>query len=897
MSEDIEHIGMPRRSGRYPWGSGKDPYQSSSSFLGRVEELRGQGLTEKQIADAFDISIAKLRAQKAVAKNEQRKADAAQAIALKEKGYSNLAIAERLGVSDGKVRNMLSPSYAEKADTIFATADMLKKNMQNGEYLDIGEGTELRFPQLGLSKEKLASAVALLEDEGYQTFNYKINQLGTNKQTTIKVLTPPGTTFKDLYNNPDKIHIVNEKLADDGKSFLGIRPPENVSSSRIEIRYGNEGGSAKDGLIELRPGVADLSLGNSKYAQVRIAVDGTHYLKGVAVYNPDLKPGTDIVFNTNKSNTGNKLDAMKSLDLNNPDNPFGTTIKAGGQRGALNIVYEEGDWANWSRTISSQVLSKQTPDLARKQLGIDLDNRKLQLDEINKLTNPVVKQRLLTAFADSADSAAIHLKAAAMPRQENKLILPVPSMKDNEVYAPSFKNGESVVLIRHPHGGKFEIPELIVNNRQPDAKKMLGTNPKDAIAVSAKVAERLSGADFDGDTVLVIPNNSRSIKTASPLKALEGFDPKASYPPYDGMRTVDGGTWSKSQHKVVFAEGTQKSTYKQHLMGNVTNLITDMTIRGANDPELARAVKHSMVVIDSEKHSLNYKQSYIDNGIASLKTKYQTSPSNPKAGASTLISRAKSKAVVPEQTLRKASQGGSIDPETGKLVWVKTGRSYVDETGKTIPNTTSTTKMAIVDDAYKLSSGTKIEAVYANHANGLKALANSARKETLSVGTIKQSPSAAKAYAPQVESLKAKLALALENAPLERRAQVIGNSTIKAVVASDPSIKDDKDRYKKLRVQALAAGRAMTGAKRNPIEITDPEWEAIQSGAISNNLLKKIVMHTDVDKLKVLATPRTQIGMSDAQVARAKSLLAAGYTQAEVADAIGVSPSTINKIA
>ena len=146
MSEDIEHIGMPRRSGRYPWGSGKDPYQSSSSFLGRVEELRGQGLTEKQIADAFDISIAKLRAQKAVAKNEQRKADAAQAIALKEKGYSNLAIAERLGVSDGKVRNMLAPSYAEKADTIFATADMLKKNMQNGEYLDIGEGTELRYP-------------------------------------------------------------------------------------------------------------------------------------------------------------------------------------------------------------------------------------------------------------------------------------------------------------------------------------------------------------------------------------------------------------------------------------------------------------------------------------------------------------------------------------------------------------------------------------------------------------------------------------------------------------------------------------------------------------------------------------------------------------------------------
>ena len=896
MSEDIKHIGMPRRSGRYPWGSGDDPYQSNSSFLGRVDELKKQGLTEKQIADAFDISIAKLRAQKAVAKNEQRKADLAQAIALKEKGYSNIAIAERLGVSDGKVRNMLKPGYEEKADVIFATADMLKRNMNDG-YLDIGEGSELRFPQLGLSKEKLESAVALLEREGYKTYNYKVDQLGTDKPTTIKVLVPPGTTFKDVYNNPDKIHLPNEKLADDGKTFLGIRPPENISSSRIQVRYGDEGGSAKDGLIEIRPGVADLSLGNSKYAQVRIAVDGTHYLKGVAVYNPDLKPGTDIVFNTNKSNTGNKLDAMKSLDLNNPDNPFGTTIKAGGQRGALNIVYEEGDWSNWSRTLSSQVLSKQSPDLARKQLGIDLDNRKLELSEIKNLTNPVVKERLLLAFADSADSASVYLKAAAMPRQENKLILPVPSMKDNEVYAPSFKNGESVVLIRHPHGGKFEIPELVVNNRQLDAKKMLGSSPKDAIGVSAKVAERLSGADFDGDTVLVIPNNSRGIKTSNPLKELNGFDPKKSYPPYDGMRTVDGGTWSEAKHKVVFADGATKSNYKQHLMGNVTNLITDMTIRGANDSEIARAVKHSMVVIDSEKHALNYKQSYIDNGIASLKKKYQSSPDSSRTGASTLISRAKSKAVIPEQKLRKASQGGPIDKETGKLVYIPTGRSYTDAKGKTIPNTTSTTKMALVDDAYKLSSGTKIESVYANYANSLKALANDARKSSLSVGTIKQSPSAAKAYSAQVSSLKAKLTLALENAPLERRAQVIGNSTIKAVLASDPSIKDDKDRYKKLRVQALAAGRAMTGAKRNPIEITDPEWEAIQSGAISNNLLKKIVMHTDVDKLKALATPRTQIGMSNAQIARAKSLLAAGYTQAEVADAIGVSSSTINKIA
>lgn len=32
--EYLEHYGMPRRSGRYPWGSGKEPFQSSRDFLG-----------------------------------------------------------------------------------------------------------------------------------------------------------------------------------------------------------------------------------------------------------------------------------------------------------------------------------------------------------------------------------------------------------------------------------------------------------------------------------------------------------------------------------------------------------------------------------------------------------------------------------------------------------------------------------------------------------------------------------------------------------------------------------------------------------------------------------------------------------------------------------------------
>src|SRR5699024_7671332 len=121
-----------------------------------------------------------------------------------------------------------------------------------------------------------------------------------------------------------------------------------------------------------------------------------------------------------------------------------------------------------------------------------------------------------------------------LPRTEQHVLIPIPGMKDNEVYAPKYNQGERVVLIRHPHGGIFELPELIVNNRNPQASKVLGKNPRDAIGINAKVAEQLSGADFDGDTVLVVPNNSGSVKTSRPLKSLQEFDPKTEYKGFEG---------------------------------------------------------------------------------------------------------------------------------------------------------------------------------------------------------------------------------------------------------------------------------------------------------------------------------------------------------------------------
>ena len=46
--KSFKHYGTPRHSGRYPWGSGKNP-QRHKTLLGRVEDLKKQGLTQAQI--------------------------------------------------------------------------------------------------------------------------------------------------------------------------------------------------------------------------------------------------------------------------------------------------------------------------------------------------------------------------------------------------------------------------------------------------------------------------------------------------------------------------------------------------------------------------------------------------------------------------------------------------------------------------------------------------------------------------------------------------------------------------------------------------------------------------------------------------------------------------------
>lgn len=867
----IEHSGTPHEgstphSGRYPWGSGENPKQRPSNFLEDVARFESQGLSEKDIAEGMGMSIRELRARKSLAKNEAREARRAEVNRLASLGYSNVKIGEELGLNESTVRSLRDISISERKSITKATTDLLKKEVDEKNYIDVGHGVA---EGMGITRTRLDTAVQALVDDGYVVYNnYKVEQVGIPGQyTTLKVLCKPGTTFKDLKEHEKDISLINQRFIEpNGTSLYGLKPIQNISSDKVQIRYAEDGGTAKDGVIEIRRGAEGLSMGSARYAQVRIGVDGTHFLKGMAIYADDLPDGIDIRFNTNKSDTGNKLDALKK-QKDDPDNPFGAMIKPGGQRGYLNIVNEEGDWGEWKKSLSSQMLSKQPISLAKAQLKLASDLSDQEYQDISKLTNPVVKQHLLAQYADNCDKAAVHLKAAALPRQGSYVILPLDTIKPTDIYAPKLNNGESVVLIRYPHAGTFEIPRLRVNNNNAEAKRLFA-NAQDAVGIHHSVAEQLSGADFDGDTVLVIPDSGKKILNTPALKQLQNFDPKREY------KLPPGG-------KVIAAQ------QKQIEMGIVSNLITDMTLKGADREDIIKAVRHSMVVIDAEKHELDWKRSYKDNDIENLKKKYQQkadveSGKKQYGGSSTLISRASSQQRVP------ARKEIGIDPVSGKKIFAPkdTGRSY----------TIKSTKMAETDDARSLISknGTAMEYVYADYANKMKANANRARKEMVAIDIPKKSPSAAKIYEAEVKSLNDKLQAALQHQPYERKAQLMANYTVRVKRADNPHMTQDDIR--KARAQALTEARARYAGEKKPvIDISPNEWEAIQANAISPTRLRSILNYADQDAIKKLATPRTEKGLSAAQLNVARSMVANGYTQAEIANRLGVSASTVSK--
>lgn len=892
----LAHYGTKRHSGRYPWGSGENPYQRSGDFLARVYELKdknfqmvdeetGKLLTgEVAIARAMGMNTTAFRARYQNARDERRLLEVEKARSMREHGASLKEIQTALGYkNDSSVRALLNERTAAKRNKARETAEMLKEKLKqyDGDYLEVGKGSEV---MLGISRTKMEQALTLLVDEGYAVWAGSVNQqTNLGQKTNTLVLCPPGTPKSAPYEY-DKIHILEDTISyDDGETFKPAWVyPKSLDSKRLQIKYAEEGGEEKDGVIELRRGVKDLSLGDAHYAQVRILVDGTHYLKGMAVYGDDLPDGVDVRFNTNKHVGTPKEKVLKSIEENvkkDPNNPFGALLKEHGgqyyyvdkegkeQLGLVNKTREEGDWTRWSDTLPSQFLAKQSPTLVKKQLDLTVADRAAELDEIMSLTNPAVKRNLLLSYASERDSDADHLQAASLPRQKYHVILPVEGLKDTEVYAPGYNNGDRLALVRFPHAGDFEIPILKVNNANKNGQSVIGTTASDAIGITKKTADQLSGADFDGDTVMAIPLKGGVKINAQPyLKELQGFDPKAEYPLPEGRKPMS-------------------EAYKQKQMGIVSNLITDMTVKGATSQEIADVTKHSMVVIDAVKHKLDYQQSAIDNHIAHYHEKYQ---GKAKGGASTILSLAKS----PTQ-IEKRVGSPRIDPETGDLVYKQVHETYIDKKGKEQVRYQEVTKMSQVKDARELSSGTLVENLYADFANSQKDLARKARLVYLDTPVPHLDREAAKRYSKEVESLNEKLKEVQLNAPREKQAQLLTASKVKALKEDNPDL--GKEDLKKIRTRTLAEMRARVGAKSVKIEITDSEWEAINANALSGTKVQTILAKSDLDKLRERATPRTSNELSQAKINQISAMKAAGFTLAAIADRMGVSTSTINR--
>ena len=944
-NNELMHYGMPRRSGRYPWGSGKEPYQHSGDWLSRVESLKKKGLDQKAIIEqmnsynkdhGYDIlSTTELRTLNAIASNQRSMDNIRTAQRLRDKeGMTTQQIAEKMGQPWSTVKGWLDEdAETSRRQVAMATKDFLYEQVKKKEFVDVGKGTELVASEgigQAVSKDKMNEALYMLElDEGCRVVNIGVPQAtATGQQTVTRVLCKPG--FKSdkeamaaayKARNENKLTTLEDisedyYTPDHGDSYVPnvFQKPTSVDPNRVYVRFNEEGGGLKEGVIEMRR-TPDLDLGNQNYAQVRILVNDSHYLKGMAVHSDNIPKGYDIVLNSNKSNKeysklgeDGKKAVLKPIK-DDPNDPFGAGIKGEGQHyydtkdgkkllSPVNKIKGEGTWDNYNNSIiAAQFLSKQPVELVKKQVTLSIADKKDQYDEIMSITNPTVKRKMLIEFADNCDKTASDLECVALPRQKWHVILPSDAVKENEVYAPNYKNGEKVALVRYPHGSITEMPICTVKNNNPAVKKAYKGSMTDAIVINPKTAQRMSGADFDGDTVICIPTGGKvKIKNAPQLKSLEEFDTQMAYPYKPGIKTL-------------------KKSRVQAEMGSISNLITDMTIQGVpiESEEMARAVKHSMVIIDAEKHKLDYKRSEEENGIKELKLKYQghiNANGNLSTSGNTLISRAGAEARIDKRKGQyKINQKGkewydpnrpegvkiyktddaqyevtTKDPVTGKL----------SGTGKYVKRQEKVTQMSLVDDARELSTGTRVENVYASYANACKDLANKARIESTKVGLLKKNPSAAKTYAEEVASLNAKYNESLKNKPRERKANVMAYSIVRAKYQDNPQMSSKEARKEKQK--AIEYSRNAVGArgKKYRFYITDKEWEAIQAGAISDHKLSELLNAADQERVSQLVYPkRDPKVLTNTQINKIKAM-SATHTQAEIADALGISVSTVS---
>lgn len=965
MSDFLAHEGVAhdhnppgRGSGRFEFGSGENPEQHQYSFTSEVKRFKKRGMSDGEIAKALlgpNATTADLRAELSIEHTNERRAMVYEARRLVEECGGNVSKAGRMmkpPKSESSMRKLLDKDLEASQDKYKNTADLMKDKVDQKGVIDISPGSEI---SMNVTNNTMQVAVAMLEKEGYIKARVQVPQLTSNNKTTITVLCPPDTEYASHVDANGKttkyvdwkkypVHTIEEYSPDEGKTYDTLKKPSSLDMSRIMVRYDEQGGSDKDGVIEIRRGVKDLDLGKSQYAQVRVAVNDKYYMKGMAMYaDPaDMPKGVDIIYNSNKK-LGTPIESvlkpLKTVSETDSridwDNPFGALIKRDGQSfyedkngkyikndqgifieakkgdkgeryslSPINKLREEGEWDTWSRTLSSQFLSKQPLKVIKQQINISIADKKDELADIMNLTNPVIKKKLLKDFSDACDANAADLSVKGFKNQAYQVLLPLNSLKDNEIYAPQYKNGDTVALVRYPHGGIFEIPILKVNNNNPTAKKVM-QNARDAVGIPKAAADKLSGADFDGDFAAVIPlkSNRLSLLSAETPAALKGFDTKMYKLPDDAPKI------------------TNKT--KQTEMGKITNLITDMSLDAANMNDIILATKHSMVVIDAEKHHLDIKQSAKDNDITRIKREYQ----KDTGGAATILSRSNAEVRINKRKeitdVKKMTPAQRKAFESGKKVYVdsgkmrsesynlkdesqmtpeelkafRSGKKVIRYTGNKIPVQEKVARRALVDDAMKLvrDPGNPKEVLYAKYSNELSALADQARREMRAIKPIPVNQTAKKTYAAEVARLNSALKVAKANNPKERVATNIAAIKASEKIKANPYL--DYEHKSRIRAQEMQKARDQIGAHKKKIVISDREWDAIQANAISTSKLEQILDNTDQDAFKKRAMPKdTKIILTPAKINKMQMMYDSGmYTQKDIAEALGISASTVSK--
>lgn len=878
------------------WGTKEHPYDTANAFLEALAQFKAGGGTDKEFGDYLGLSSSNFRDMKSAAKNDVLSENIKSLNDMINRGNSLRSAAAALGVPEATARGWLSTKSNKGGSQIDSITSELRNMLADGKYVDIGEGSEYI---LGVSTEKLRAAVKKLETEGYHVINYYQRQMTSINKTQMKVLVPADVESVDVRKDKSKISPPLFYMDSSTGKAEKFERPRSISSNRVQVLAADDPhplggvGIDRDGLIEVRRGVPELSLGKANYAQVRILVDGNKYLKGMCVYAPEgsLPDGIDVRFNSNKPTAEKGYKEAKS----NPNNPFGANIKeddelmlaqrhyidkdGNRQLSCLNIVSEEGTWFEWSKSLASQVLSKQRIDVIKRQLDSSLNANYRSYLKIMEIENEDIRAKMLDDLAGKIDQNAVALKGAAFNRQAAHVIIPNPDLKPGEIYAPNYRDGESCVLIRFPHGGLFEIPAVKVNNKSKSSKELIG-NSIDAICMNPVDAKTLSGADFDGDTVQVIPNNDGAMIRMEAQKDLQDFDPGiyklGNYPNEKPLKNKERG---------------------YQYMGSITNLITDMSMMGADVKDLVAATKFSMVAIDAWKHGYAVKPAWKELGIDDLIKKYR----HGKRGASTIISRTKSPVYVPEQRLvtnkYEVPKDRLKDWEAGKPVYIPTGRKKFDKkTGEYVVAQMTVDKGSVQDPRNLVGHLSPKEDVYADFAYNMHELANSCRKEARMAAAYQKDVNATNKYADAVESIKAKVISRKRKSPYERLAQLIAEADLQVKISDAPELTDNPKELKKAAAASLERARKKIQLTDVDITLTDEEWEALFSNALTSDMFNYVLRHCDPIELSKRALHESDPVMSENMVKRINEMSKNGYSRLEIAEHTGFTLKQLKEV-